>query len=153
MIESRRRRDLIGGLVFCAVGLFFVAGAFGMNWGTAQRMGPGYLPLVLGILLIGLSLVSLFQAGPPEVTEETIAWRPLIACAAAIVAFGLGLRWLGFIPAVVLAVVLASLGDRTARPVVTIALAVFLAVSAWAIFRLGLNLPMPAFRGLLQWTP
>ncbi|MYZ47591.1 tripartite tricarboxylate transporter TctB family protein [Propylenella binzhouense] len=152
MIERQSRtKDLIGGGILCAVGIFFVAGAIRLHLGTAQHMGPGYFPLVLGIILVVLSAVLLLQAGPAQISER-IAPRPLLAVCAGIAAFALGLHWLGLIPAVFLTVVLASLGDRSARPASAALLGLALAVGAWAVFRLGLHLPMPGFAGLLQWT-
>ena len=47
-------QDVLAGLMFAAFGSFFLF--FGRNYpvGTALRMGPGYMPQVLGWLLVGI---------------------------------------------------------------------------------------------------
>jgi hypothetical protein len=49
---------LCGGLL-TAVGLFFAWQAFNLELGTAFRMGPGYFPLVLAVILTLLGIVIL----------------------------------------------------------------------------------------------
>jgi hypothetical protein len=73
----------------------------------------------------------------------------LIWVSASLVAFGLAFTWLGLVPAIILTVVIAAAADRTSRPLSAVLLGVGFAIGAWLIFRVGLNLPMPAFRGLL----
>lgn len=139
-------RDLVGALLFASLGVIVLVGASGYRLGTAQSMGPGYFPTVLGVVLIALSLIVGLLGMKVPTRLPSIAWRPLIAVAASIVAFGLALRWLGLIPAIFLTVSIAALGDSNSRLLSVILTAIVLAVASWAIFRLGLGLPMPAFR-------
>src|SRR3546814_6707646 len=55
------RGDLLAGLIIAAVGGWFLVGAFDYRLGMAVRMGPGYLPMVFGIitLVLGLGIMLL----------------------------------------------------------------------------------------------
>ena len=44
-------RDFWAGVMFLVVGGLFAGIAFTYKLGTAARMGPGYFPLMLGILM------------------------------------------------------------------------------------------------------
>jgi hypothetical protein len=56
------RDSLLAGGVFVAVGIAFAVAATRYELGSALRMGPGYLPLVLGALLTGLGMLVVGQA-------------------------------------------------------------------------------------------
>jgi Tripartite tricarboxylate transporter TctB family len=51
------RADLLAGGTFVTLGSAFAIAAGRYDLGTALRMGPGYLPLVLGVVLAMLGLV------------------------------------------------------------------------------------------------
>jgi hypothetical protein len=70
----------------------------------------------------------------------------MIAVLASIAGFALVLGQFGLIPAVVVGVGLAALGDRTSRPLPTLALAVAAALGCWLAFSVGLGLQMPGLR-------
>ena len=55
------RDNLAAGGVFVAIGAAFAVGASRYELGTALNMGPGYLPLVLGLVLVTLGLVIVGQ--------------------------------------------------------------------------------------------
>lgn len=42
--------------MFAAVGTSFAVGAFNFDIGSAARMGPGYFPFLLGVLLAVLGV-------------------------------------------------------------------------------------------------
>jgi hypothetical protein len=70
----------------------------------------------------------------------------MLAVLAAIAGFALIMRFFGLIPAMFVSVVVASLGDRTARPRATLALAAVAAIGVWLVFRVGLGLQMPGLK-------
>ena len=124
-MKVKSERDFVAGLMFLIVGAAFAWGATKYNVGTAARMGPGYFPLMLGIVLSLLGAGVLFESLVVE-TEDgekigKIAWRPLSYIVGSNVFFGIllgGLPKLG-IPAMGLIVatygvvfVAAKAGDR-----------------------------------------
>jgi hypothetical protein len=69
MAKIPRPKDFYAGLLFVAFGVFAIIIARDYPLGTAARMGPGYFPRLLGMLLIvlgvALSLTALRGHGPP----------------------------------------------------------------------------------------
>jgi putative tricarboxylic transport membrane protein len=130
------------------VGIAAVLGynALQLTVGTAREMGPGYFPLALAIVLGALGLVlgvqSLRVDGP---RLAPIDWRGLVMVTLALVAFGATITRLGFVPAVLLSSALAMAGSRALRPRTAIPLAGVLLVFCWAVFVVGLGLPVRLF--------
>ncbi|MEI8031270.1 MAG: tripartite tricarboxylate transporter TctB family protein [Comamonadaceae bacterium] len=89
----KSQKDFFTGLAFMAVGGAFAWGATTYTVGTGARMGPGYFPLVLGVLLALLGAVITFTAMVVETEDgEKIGkwiWRPVGYIVAANLAFGI----------------------------------------------------------------
>jgi hypothetical protein len=150
-IRPRNPTDLLTGLLFTGLGLAFVFIAGDYRLGTAQQMGPAYFPTVVGglLALLGVILALKSQLGA-EGALESFAWRPLAIVVVSIVLFGLTVRGAGFVPAIlILTVVSLSASDRFGV-VTAVVLAAALAAFSWAVFTLGLGLPLPAFG---SWFP
>ena len=56
------QKDFFSGLMFTIVGGSFAMGATSFEVGTAARMGPGYFPLLLGVLLTILGILIAGQS-------------------------------------------------------------------------------------------
>ena len=69
-------RDLICGLFFIAVGLFFAIQAYGLDIGTAFKMGPGYFPLVLAGLLVIFGIIVIIQGTQSAMPGGKVAPKP-----------------------------------------------------------------------------
>jgi Tripartite tricarboxylate transporter TctB family len=70
-------RDKIGGGVLVLIGVYVVATSLGYRLGTLARMGPGMLPLALGVLLVLFGiLVALFVKPEPGEAPPVFRWRP-----------------------------------------------------------------------------
>ena len=137
--------ELIGGATVAVVSSYFFLNAFDYQIGSLTRMGPGFLPLALGAIGLALGLIIMLTAlGRPGVIPK-IPLRPCLFVLASIAVFAFLLERAGLVPASFIAVVISSLGDRTARPVGTIVLATLTSLGNWLVFSLGLGLPMRAF--------
>jgi hypothetical protein len=92
-MNIKSQKDFFSGLAFMAVGGAFAWGATSYTVGTGARMGPGYFPLVLGVLLALLGAVITFTAMVVETEDgEKIGkwiWRPVGYIVAANLAFGI----------------------------------------------------------------
>ncbi len=87
-------KDFFAGLLFFVLGLAFAMGARSYQLGSSARMGPGYFPLLLSLLLAGLGALIMVRALRRSDTGERItpwAWRPLLAIIAANLLFGVAL--------------------------------------------------------------
>ena len=57
----RNAKDFWSGVLFAAVGLFFIVTVQELRLGTAARMGPAYFPTILGGLLTFLGLLLVLR--------------------------------------------------------------------------------------------
>ncbi len=151
-MHIKSQRDFFAGLMFMATGVAFAWGATSYTVGSAARMGPGYFPLMLGIVLAVLGAFIVFEALVVD-TEDgepvgSFAWRPLGFIIGANVVFGvllagvpaLGIPAMGLIVGIFALVFIASLaGDRFVFKEVLI-LSVILSVLSYLAFIKLLNL-------------
>lgn len=92
-MNIKSQKDFFSGLAFMVTGGAFAWGATTYTVGSGARMGPGYFPLVLGVLLAILGAVITFKAMVVETEDgEKIGkwiWRPVGYIVAANLAFGI----------------------------------------------------------------
>jgi hypothetical protein len=153
----RFRRD------FCAGGLMIlfgsVASVYGPTYrvGTLTRMGPGFMPTVLGIVLIFLGvLIAGFASADGAEGEgardgnllpehpQWFAWLCILAGPALFVVFG---SVAGMAPATFACVFVSALGDRDSTWKSALILAVLVTVFGVLLFHSLLQIPMP----VLEW--
>ena len=158
----KSQKDFYSGLLFMVVGIGFAWGATGYKIGDASRMGPGYFPLLLGVLLAIVGLVVTFLSLVIE-TEDgdpvgSIAWKPLIFIILANLIFGvllgglpaLGLPHMGLMAAIfALVFIAANAGDEFKFKEVLI-LSIVLAVLSYTAFIWLLNLQFPAWPAFIS---
>lgn len=136
-------QDLLAGLLFVAFGA--AALWFGQSYaiGSATRMGPGYLPNVLGWLLVGIgafiTVRAFVIAGVPI---PRIHLRPQVMIIAALLAFAVTIERLGLLAAAAAVVVLSSLASREVRLVEMVVIAILTAAAAVGLFIHLLGQPM-----------
>lgn len=145
-------RDLITGGVLALTGIFFCIRSLDYPLGTIRQMGPGYFPLALGILLVIIASAIMTSAffRSPEPFE--IEWRAFFSILASVAVFALAFRYLGLVPAVFFSVVVAACASPQSSLRGILILAVMTALSAWLLFPVLLELPMPPFAGFLRWN-
>jgi hypothetical protein len=138
--------NAICGLVFVALGGFFVYQCLNLDLGTAVRMGPGFFPLILACVLTFLGLVVLVQAtrvkGEPM---APLALRGMLFILPAPVFFGLTVRGLGFVPSLFFTALIAAFASSRMKPTMALALAVAITVFSALVFSYALGLPFERF--------
>jgi hypothetical protein len=156
-MRIKSQKDFFAGLMFTAIGGAFAIGATTYTIGEGARMGPGYFPLMLGILLSILGLLIVMEALMVETEDgEKVgpwAWRPLGFIIGANILFGIllgglpsiGLPPMGLIVAIFgLTFVAALAGDEFKAREVAV-LATVLAVGSYLAFVLLLRLQFPVW--------
>ncbi len=151
-MKLKSQKDFFAGLMFMAVGGAFAWGATGYTVGQAARMGPGYFPLMLGIILAVLGAFLVFESLVVD-TEDgekigSFAWKPLGFIIGANLAFGvllgglpsIGVPAMGLIVAIFALVFIASAAGDTYRLKEIAILAVVLAILSYLAFIKLLNL-------------
>ena len=156
-MKIRSQKDFFAGLMFAGAGAAFAIGAFNYKLGTGARMGPGYFPLMLGILLAVLGLWVLlsslaWRTGGGGRTDTNpvgpIAWKPLAFVIGANLVFGvllggmptLDLPALGLVLAIYAVVVISSMAGAQFSLKGSLALATVLAIGSYLVFIVGLSL-------------
>jgi hypothetical protein len=148
----RALRDILAGGIFIAFGLAFAFGALAYDIGTPLRMGPGYVPLSLGLLTAALGVAIIIKGfiGGDSEGLTGIDWRPVILITAALLFFGLTIRGLGVIGALFGATLLAALARSRTPPLEALAIAAGLTVISILIFIVALQLRLPLIG---DWIP
>jgi hypothetical protein len=139
-------KDFFAGLLFLAIAAVFAYGVIELPIGTAFRMGPGYFPLVLALILVLLGIVVIVQA--MRVAGEplgAIAWRGIAFILPAPIFFGLTVRGLGFVPALFFTALIAAFASARMKPLPALVLAFAVTIFATAVFSYGLGLPYERF--------
>ena len=140
----RNPRDFWSGVLFTLLGVGALVIGSKYTLGTAARMGPGYFPRILGILLIVLGVVIALQA--LRVRGEAMPrfrLRPLVVVLGSVVLFGAIGRPLGVALSTVILIVVASAASSEFRPRESLVAGLVLAALAVGVFVVGLQLQLP----------
>ena len=140
-----RRKDFWTGVIYIAVGLCAFVMARNYTLGSAARMGPGYFPTVVALLLVlvGASIVarSFLRAGA---MIDHIAWKPMLLVLGSITAFGFLINRAGLIVAAAILVLgCAAASDRFRLGLVPLLGLVALIAFCAGLFVIGMGIPMP----------
>jgi putative tricarboxylic transport membrane protein len=144
------RKDVLAGLLFCAISLIGLYVSRDYPVGTALRMGTGYVPRLLCWILLGLGTLVLVQSLRAAEAQRVLfagasAWRPVVFVTASLVLFGLTIERLGLVLAILLLIGVGAVAARELRLVETLAAAAVLIVLSWGIFIIGLGLAIPVW--------
>ena len=151
-MKIKSQQDFFSGLMFMVVGIAFAWGATTYTIGEGARMGPGYFPLVLGILLAAMGAFIVFESLVVE-TEDgepigKLAWKPLGFIIGANLLFGIllgglpsiGLPAMGMIVAIYGLTFVSSLAGDEFKLKEVIVLATILAIGSYLAFIVLLKL-------------
>ncbi|WP_425053633.1 tripartite tricarboxylate transporter TctB family protein [Psychromarinibacter sp. S121] len=144
-------RSLMAGGVVAAFGAFVAAIALTYPLGSAFRPGPGFVPLGIGLIMIGLGIlvaVEDVRAGVAPTPEAVPVWRPMVATVAGILVFALLLDRVGYVPSSILLVLIVARGERGRNWLTDLGIAAFMAVFGTLVFIWGLGLPIEPIVGL-----
>jgi putative tricarboxylic transport membrane protein len=147
----RNPKDFWAGVLFITVGVAAIALGSRYNLGTAARMGPGYFPRILGIMLIVLGAILALRGlrlqGAPI---PAFKWRPTLIVLGSVVLFGMLVTKIGMAISVVILIVLSSSASPEFRPKEALISGVLLAALAVGVFVIGLKLQVPIWPTFLQ---
>ncbi len=151
-MQLRNKQDFWSGVMFILLGLGFAWKATSYSMGTAARMGPGYFPHWLGILMAILGAVVLLSSIRKKAEETQIDpfdFKILAIIISSIVIFGLALRPLGLIISLFLLVMISSQASHEHSWKVSFLNALFLILLCWLSFVKGLGLVFPIWPSFL----
>jgi hypothetical protein len=144
----RNPRDFYAGALFIVIGAATILLGSRYTLGTAARMGPGYFPRILGILLAVLGgIVALRALYVPGPRVPRFHWRPIVIVLGSVVLFGAIVQPLGVALSTVILVVVASAASREFRAREALISGIVLAALAVGVFVVGLSLQLPIWPG------
>ncbi len=147
-VRLQDNKDFLGGLLMVGIGAIGFYMALDYPFGSALRMGPGYFPRTLSAILVAFGLyVGLRGLRIREKVEGVWGWKPLAIITVAFWIYGWAMDRIGFVPSLVILIVLSAFAGRDFRPREVAILTVLLCVFAWAVFIYGLGLPYSLFGG------
>lgn len=156
-MNIKSQKDFFSGLLFAVIGGAFAYGASSYTIGTGARMGPGYFPLVLGIILALLGSAVMFKALVVETADgEKIgkwAWKPLFFIIAGNLLFGILLGGLpsiklpamGLIAAIFGTTLVVSNAGETFNLKEVLVLSTVLSIGSYMAFVVLLKLQFPVW--------
>ena len=147
-IELRNNKDFWAGIMMVSTGAASVLIARDYPFGSTTRMGPGYFPTMLGgiLVLFGIYIMIVGLRTGEKITVHC-SKRSLILLSLSLVAFGVLMTYVGFLPALaVLTFGSASAGQEFKFSEVLLLTLILTGLSV-AVFIWGLGLPYPLIKG------
>lgn len=161
-MKMQSQKDFFSGTMFIAVGVAFAVGASNYSVGSGAKMGPGYFPLILGVLLSILGAVIAVKALiTPSADGDKIgafAWKPLFFIILANLVFGacigglpsIGLPPLGMILGIFLLTIIAAYAGDEFKLKEVLILGVILCVISYLAFIVLLKLQFPVWPAFIN---
>ena len=143
----QHNRDFLAGMLFLLIGGIGFYVALSYNFGSLQKMGPGYFPRVLSGILIAFGAITLLRGLKSGArVQGSWGWVPLLMLTVALISFGFLMEHVGMIPALVVMFFAAAYAGKEARFLEVLVLTVIMCIAATAIFIWGLKLPYELFK-------
>jgi hypothetical protein len=145
-MRIRNQRDFWSGVLFILTGLLFAALSYQYQMGTAAKMGAGWFPRALGVIMtvLGLLLAApALSSKAPETHVGRIDFKSIFFILLAVAVYAATLPKLGFIVAVVLLIFISSYASHEFSLRTTAVSTVALLIFSWLVFVKGLELQFP----------
>ncbi|TEA78210.1 tripartite tricarboxylate transporter TctB family protein [Allopusillimonas ginsengisoli] len=156
-MREDKKREWYAALLMILIGIGTAWGSLDYNVGTLGRMGPGYFPMLLGIVLTFVGVLILVTPAYPEEQAESDSHgstsearylrhvRPVLATVIGMLAFIVFGKYGGLVPATFILIFISALGDRTTTLKATLLLAAGVTAAAVGIFHYGMQMQFPLF--------
>lgn len=151
-MRIQNQQNFWSGVMFVAIGLFFAFFARDYQMGTAAKMGPGYFPFWLGVIMSLLGAIIAVSALSSKAEENKVgrlSFRPLFIIIGSVILYGILLRPLGVYLSSLILVILGSTASHEFKWKTAIINAICLTVAVHFIFIVGLGLIFPLWPSFL----
>ena len=145
-------KELWSGGLLVFIGMATVLASLNYKLGTLARMGPGYFPLILGIILMILGLLIFISPDVSSPREDGLeklpkgaqlkTWLLVVASVALFVVLG---KYGGLAPATFSLCFIAALADSKNSLKTALAVGVILTLFTVVVFHYGLGMQLPLF--------
>ena len=152
-MKIRNKSDFAAGLMFIAIGAFFAILARGYQMGTAAKMGSGYFPFWLGVLLALLGLLVLVKSLAKSAQEDGLApwdWKSVCWVTVSVLLFAILLQYIGVVLSIVVLVFVSAMASHEFHWKQTLINAIILIGIAYLAFVWFLKLQFPVWPPFLM---
>lgn len=152
-MKIKDKKDFASGLMFIAIGSFFAILARGYQMGTAAKMGSGYFPFWLGVLLALIGLVVLIKSLSANNEEHELGkwdWKTIMWVTGSVVLFAVILQYIGLILSIIVLVFVSSLASHEFNWKQTIVTSSIVLGISYGAFIWGLKLQFPVWPPFLM---
>jgi putative tricarboxylic transport membrane protein len=139
----RITKDLVSGLMFLTFGIGAAVIAHGYTLGTLTKMGSGFFPIVIAVLIAILGLIITVRAILEPDSSELVArveFRPIFFISLALILFGLLADDFGLVAALATLIIVARLAGREGSLIELAIMVVSLIAVVVAVFVYALNI-------------
>jgi putative tricarboxylic transport membrane protein len=152
-----KRIDQISGLIILIIAVFYLFKTTKLAIWKGTTLGPGFFPLILGIVLVGLTILLLVKATlatkdhslslPEDFFPSRSGLLKVIYLIGALVVYVLTLQPVGYLLSTLVFLSVLFLAWDPQRPRLAIAVAVVTVLCSYVFFNLLLKVQLP--KGLL----
>jgi hypothetical protein len=144
-------KDHLGGVMLMAMGIAVLIAGVGYRMGSLNQMGAGFVPVVLGALMLLVGLAIFVTATPRHLQAVGThgpfkpEWRGWLCILGGVIGFVTVGTYGGMVPATFVAVFVSAMGDRNNTWRSAAALGAAVTVFGVVVFHYGLSLQLPLF--------
>lgn len=142
----RNQQDFAAGVMYVVGGAGFALGALEYKLGEAARMGPGWFPFAVGLLLALVGIITALNAvrgGATELKVKRPEFSSLGWILGGVILFGLLLPHLGLVISMFVLVMVSSRASHEFKWLSAILNSIFLVAFCIGVFIYGIHLQMP----------
>lgn len=146
----RHYREQYAGGLLVVVGLATAYQSSRYEVGSLAEIGPGFFPMVMGVILTlcGLAIAFTRSEAAEDEHDDVLGrpeWRGWFCILGGVLAFILLAQTAGLFPATFACVFISALGDRTMKLRNALLLALAISVFGVLLFHYGLKIQLPPF--------
>jgi len=145
-----KRKDLSSSLFWLGVGAFISIEGYGLELGTLQEPGSGFMFFWVGLVMMGLSLGIFIQAlgkegkaGELMILWAGVQWKKVVYVLAALIFYAFFFQILGFLLCTVILLIFLFKVVEPQRWSVAIFGAVLSALMTYLVFKIWLGTQLP----------
>lgn len=143
-----KNKDFWAGMMLVLIGAAALFIARDYRFGSALRMGPGFFPTILSVILIAFGVcITAVGLRSGEKIQGNLSFRAFLLLPLSLILFGVLMDLAGFIPALAVLVFVSAASGREFKSMEVLLLTTVLTVASVALFIWGLGLPYPLIKG------
>ncbi len=144
----RLNPDRVSAVLLIILGIAISLQALTYRLGSLTKMGPGFIPAFLGLLLVlvGIAIGITAEKGDfGNAKTHHMEWRGWLCILGGVVAFVVLGKYGGLVPASFAAVFISAMGDKGNTWRSALVLGIAMSLAAVVIFHYGLHLQLDMF--------